>query len=65
MTQGDRRVSHQGLYTSIVIGNALHVGGVLPVGDAFLIEGTAAQDEPCQRSDETKTWFSPVKPRRC
>lgn len=65
MTRGDRRVSHQGLYTSIVIGNTLHVGGVLPVGDAFLIEGTAAQDEPCQRSDTAKRWVLPVKPSRC
>lgn len=45
--EGDRsrRASHQSLDTSIVIGNTLHEGGVLPVGHAFLVQGTAAQDE--------------------
>lgn len=35
------------MYAAVVIGNAFHVGGVLPVGDALFIQGAAAQDEAC------------------
>lgn len=39
--------AHQSLYTAIVIGNAFHVGGILPVGDALFVQGAAAQDKSC------------------
>jgi len=42
--------SHQRLYTAVVVGDALHVGGVLPVGHALLVQAAAAQDQPCVRS---------------
>lgn len=39
--------THQSLYTAIVIGNAFHVCGILPVGNALLIEGAATEDKTC------------------
>lgn len=41
-------IAHRGLYTTIVVGDALHVGGILPVGEALFIQGAAAQNEPCE-----------------
>ena len=45
--------AYQSLYAAIVIGNAFHIGRILPVGDALLVKGAAAQDKPCVRTHAT------------
>lgn len=39
------KFTYQGLYAAIVVGDAFHVGGILPEGDALFIQGTAPQDQ--------------------
>ena len=49
--------AHQSLYTAIVIGNAFHIGGVLPVGNSLLIQSAAAQDKPYVHTHKTKVLY--------
>lgn len=46
--------AYQSLYAAIVIGNAFHIGGILPVGDALLVKGAATQDKPWVRKHATR-----------
>lgn len=53
--------THQSLYTAIIIGNAFHISGILPVGNALLIEGAAAEDKTCVLLHKTNTGIYIIK----
>lgn len=53
--------THQSLYTTIVIGNAFHISGILPVGNALLIKGAAAEDKTCVLLHNTNAGIYVIK----
>lgn len=53
--------THQSLYTAIVIGNTFHISGILPVGNALLIQGAAAEDQTCVLLHDTNAGICVIK----